>query len=193
MISGFNWSPAIGDPSLGGWLTVLLYFSGAFLTYRASVLAGDTGTDKSEIVLWKFIAVGLALLAVNKQLDLQSAFTELGRYLAHQQGWYEARRTIQFAFILGMLALSLCCAIYVLVITFNMPIPTRLAMFGAVVIMAFIVIRAASFHQLDQLIGTSIIGLHWNWITEIGGIFIIGAAAIWRSYPVSATAIEPDR
>ena len=29
-----NWSPGIGDPSIGGWLTVLLYAAAAWATLR---------------------------------------------------------------------------------------------------------------------------------------------------------------
>lgn len=185
MTPEFNWSPGIGDPSFGGWLTVLLYVGAALLTFRAAKLASEMGAVATEIVIWQLLTVGLVLLGINKQLDLQSAFTEIGRYLAHQQGWYEVRRIVQTAFILGMFVFALGFGAYILAITFRMPMPTRVAVFGALFIVAFVLVRAASFHRVDQLIGASFIGLRWNWILEMGGLLVIQAASVWRASPVS--------
>ncbi|MDB5657901.1 MAG: isopropylmalate isomerase large subunit [Cypionkella sp.] len=37
----------------------------------------------------------MLILAVNKQLDLQSALAATGRCIAQFQGWYRARRDVQ--------------------------------------------------------------------------------------------------
>jgi len=50
----------------------------------------DSGGPKPRRVPW---------FGINKQLDLQSAFTEVMRVVARDQGWYEARRQYQYAFI----------------------------------------------------------------------------------------------
>ena len=52
--------------------------------------------------LWNALAVGLLLLGINKQLDLQTALTELGKILAARQGWYEHRQRVQIDFIIGV-------------------------------------------------------------------------------------------
>ena len=44
--------------------------------------------------LWLFVALGMAALCVNKQLDLQSLFTDIGRVASHHLGWYEKRRAV---------------------------------------------------------------------------------------------------
>src|SRR6476659_1098397 len=46
---------------------------------------------------WLAISVLFLFLGVNKQLDLQTALTEAGRYLAHYKGWYEQRQVVQLA------------------------------------------------------------------------------------------------
>ena len=71
----------------------------------------------------------------------------------------------------------------------KMPKATRLAVLGALSIIVFVVVRAASFHKVDQLIGATFMGLRWNWILEMGGLLIIHAAAIWRS----SLAMKPQR
>jgi hypothetical protein len=48
------------------------------------------------------MAIGLGALGVNKQLDLQSALTELGRILATDGGWYDSRHRVQRVFILAV-------------------------------------------------------------------------------------------
>ena len=57
----------------------------------------------------------------------------------------------------------------------------RLALLGAAFLGCFIVIRAVSFHHVDQLLGLEYSGLRVNWILELGGIGCIALAAGWRS------------
>jgi hypothetical protein len=52
------------------------------------------------------MALVLLLLRINKQLDLQTAMTELFRGPARRDGWYAMRRELQVAF-LGTMAGSL--------------------------------------------------------------------------------------
>jgi len=191
MPSTFNWSPGIGDPSFGGWLTVVLYFGAAFLSYRAAGYASKTGAARTEVLLWYLLTIGLVLLGINKQLDLQSALTELGRHLAHSYGWYEARRAVQVVFVFGLLVLAIIFAVGILIATVKMPTPTRLAIWGALFVVAFVLVRASSFHLVDQLIVTRILGL--NWILEMGGLLIIQAAAIWRVRPGLTATRETNR
>ncbi len=159
---------------------MVLYAAAAFLAFRAAGHARASGATEAEVRLWQLLTVGLVLLGINKQLDLQSALTELGRYLAHQQGWYEARRVVQFAFILVVLGVAMIVAVPLLLASLRMPGPTRLAVCGALFLGAFVVVRAASFHHVDELIGTAIMGLRWNWALEMGGLLVILAGAVWR-------------
>jgi hypothetical protein len=39
-------------------------------------------------------------LTINKQLDLQSAWTEIGRLIAIGEGWYGRREVVQLYFII---------------------------------------------------------------------------------------------
>ena len=88
----FNWSPKIGDPTVGGWLTVILYLLASVSCWRAACKVGTR--DIQERRGWQFISVLFLALGVNKQLDLQSALTEAGRVVANVQGWYAQRALI---------------------------------------------------------------------------------------------------
>lgn len=178
-----NWSPGIGDPSVGGWLTVLLYLAAAcsvwrlLRTWRAR---GDTATAQhNETWFWKALLAALVVLGVNKQLDLQSALTEIGRILSNQQGWYENRRQVQEAFIAGVAIMGLTVLAAALHLIWRAPRATRWALVGGVCLIVFVTIRAASFHHVDKLLGLEWAGLLVNWLLEMGGLLVIIASA-WR-------------
>ena len=177
-----RWSPEIGDPTPIAWLTVALYALCAWQCYRlATRHAAQLG--RSEATLWWILALGLAALGINKQLDLQTALTEFGRIVAHQDGWYERRRAVQVVFIYAVAAIAGCAAIAMAYLARAAPLATRAAIAGSVCLLAFVAIRAASFHHFDLFIGREYFGLRANWILEIGGICIIlfGARRRWHS------------
>ena len=178
----FNWTPGIGDPSLIGWLTVVLYLVTAFLCWRVARRLGFTGASvRSEAFVWAAIAILFLALGINKQLDLQSAFTEIGRHVALKQGWYERREIVQLYFIEGVAAVCLLAAASLAVLIRKAPASAWLAVLGTGVVLTFVAIRAASFHHIDRFIGTTVLGLRWNWILEIGGILIVLVAARMRA------------
>ena len=181
----FNWSPKIGDPTIGGWVTVVLYLLAAgscWISARELALGDIVSTERRT--WWAISALFLAL-GINKQLDLQSALTEAGRVLAHYQGWFEQRQLVQLAFIALVAIICLIAAITLLLWTHSAPIPTRLALMGTTMVLGFVLIRAASFHHVDQFIGQRILGLRWNWILEMSGISLVLIASQWRQIGIT--------
>lgn len=176
----FNWSPGIGDPTVGGWITVGLYLAASFSCWRTARLPAEKMQNSRERYLWLCLSILFLALGVNKQLDLQSALTEIGRILAMSHGWYERRQVIQVEFV-GIVAIVAIVAIVVLLVwTRRSPAATWLALTGAVLVFGFVVIRAASFHHIDRFIGQRILMLRWNWIVEMGGIILVIAGSEWR-------------
>jgi len=100
--------------------------------------------------------------------------------LAHEQGWYEQHQLIQVVFIILVAIGCLCALIALLIWTYGSQLPTWLALCGTTLVIAFVLIRAASFHHIDRFIGTSILGFRWNWILEMGGISVVLLASQWR-------------
>ena len=175
-----NWSPGMGDPSIGGWLTVLLYVAAAWATFRLLIAWKATGTVPHERWFWRALLTGLIFLGVNKQLDLQSALTEIWRILAHKQGWYADRRQLQEAFIVGMAMMGLTLFFATLHLTWGAPASTRWATLGGVGLVVFVVIRAASFHHVDTFLGYRLSGIRVNWMLEMGALFLIIGSAMRR-------------
>lgn len=104
----------------------------------------------------------------------------MGRLIAFAHGWYEQRRWVQFGFVLAVAGTSIVIAIALIVGARKAPYPAWLAMIGIVSVLAFITVRAASFHHFDELISSRVLGLNWNWILEMGGILIVLIASEWR-------------
>jgi hypothetical protein len=143
--------------------------------------------------LWWGLAVVLLLLGINKQLDLQTAFTETGRILAFQEGWYRNRRVVQVAFI--------CCVglagIWGFVATLRLMRGNqrhlRGVLLGTIFLICFVAIRASSFHHVDLLLGHRLGGLKINWVLELGGISFIALAAYRNGALTARRSSRPAR
>lgn len=173
----YGWSPGIGDPSIMGWATVAGYLVGAALSARAAATASHRRNGR-EVAFWWITAAALLALAVNKELDLQSLLTAVGRHVAMTQGWYDARREVQLLFIATVAAAGLVAALLMLRLARRSDPAVRAGLAGLVFIGGFVVIRAASFHDIDHWLGTGPLALRWNWILELGGIAIVATAAL---------------
>lgn len=171
----FNgWHPAIGDPDVTGWLTVLSYLICCGLAVAVLRMQGGQVVRR----LWQGIAVLLLLLAINKQLDLQTALTAFGRCLSHAQGWWENRRPVQIAFILGLLfAMTLVMAGLVSNMRGRIA-ENALALTGLGVLCSFVLVRAVGFHSTDSLITATVQGISLNFVLENLGLVLIALNAV---------------
>lgn len=173
------WRPQIGDPSVMGWVTVILYAVAAYYCIRIGFFRGADFRRhvKRQFILWRTLGLVLVLLCVNKQLDLQTFLTEVAKYYFRQHGLYEARRQFQLMFIGGLLAIGFISFFMLLASYRKVLRDNLLAIIGATFLMVYVVVRAASFHQVDRLIGSSILGVKLNWMFEIFGLVLIVVCA----------------
>jgi hypothetical protein len=184
-----RWQPSIGDPTLMGWLTVAAYAAGALLAFqsarraareaalgpRDSHAATLTAQTKTIARFWRALALLLLVLGINKQLDLQTLFTQLARDLALSQGWYEERRRYQVLFIAVVSVLGLLGTLGLAFALRKVARRIWLALLGIGFLVSFVLIRAASFHHVDLLLREGPIRL--NWVFELTGIGLIALAA----------------
>lgn len=171
-----RWTPTIGDPSPLGWLTVLAYLLAAAVCWQASRRARARDTR-----FWTILSALLVALGINKQLDLQSLFTQTARDLAQWQGWYEYRQTLQTAFLAGLAAAVAVAISLSVVICRGRPRGFLISWTGATLLLGFVLARAVSFHATDRMIREKLGGLQLNHVLEIGGIGLValGAAITW--------------
>lgn len=182
-ISELNWRPTIGDPTFMGWFTVAAYAVAGGLAAFAALASGRAGgiAHKSQgrrRGIWLAVAGLMMCLCINKQLDLQSLVTEVGRVIARHQGWYEQRRGFQEWFVLGMLVGAGVIGGWFIWRFHEFWRRHKLLTTGLLLLLTFIVVRAISFHHVDMLIQSRVFGLKLNWVLELTGIFLISLAAM---------------
>jgi hypothetical protein len=176
-----NWTPGIGDPSLLGWLTVVAYFVVSITCVACARKIGKENSLENAAghrCLWWFCATVLLLLGINKQLDLQTLITEVGKVAAKHQGWYEQRKSVQAVFIAGVACGGLLSLIFLWRTFRTIWNDNWLTLFGLIVLVCFILIRATSFHGIDSMLGLELSGLSLNWILEFGAITCIWVSAV---------------
>lgn len=175
-----RWKPGIGDPTFLGWFTAAAYLIGALVCWKAARAAdNDSSRGGQSPLLWILFALFLFALGINKQLDLQTWFTLVGKHFAQSTGWYEQRRIVQFAFVVIIALCGIIAAILGIWWASRLPVPYRVAMAGAIFLGSFVIIRASSFHHVDLFLGFRLAGLRMNVLLELGGIACITAAA-WQ-------------
>ncbi|HEU4458183.1 MAG TPA: hypothetical protein VFR90_03595 [Methylibium sp.] len=190
-----TWLPGIGDATPAGWFTVVAYAAAAWCCWR---LVSRKGLQRAPMPLaqqrfWWLLTAVMAFLSVNKQLDLQTAFTEIGRAVAYAGGWYEQRHQVQVVFIAGVAVLGALLLAALCQVSRPLTRDRALALGGLVFLGSFVVIRAASFHHVDLLINDTVLGLRWNAVFELTGIGLVAAGALqaWRHAPASERPASP--
>lgn len=185
ILSNMRWRPGIGDPSVMGWLTVAAYACGVVLALCANQ-SDPSGEDirqrRIRKRLWLAVAFVMACLCVNKQLDLQTLFTDIGRVFAKEQGWYDGRRSVQKAFILLVLAGAATFGGWFMWRFQAFWRSHKILLAGLLFLLTFIVVRAISFHHVDVFLGRELLGVKMNWALELTGIGLVCLAALreWR-------------
>jgi hypothetical protein len=169
-----RWSPTIGDPTIWGWVTVAAYALCMILAIWVVKRAGQ-GRERQ---FWVMMALLMAFLAVNKELDLQTALTAMGRCIAQLQGWYELRQNVQRQFIIGLLAATLIGFVLGLILMRRHLLSHGLAILGLATVAGFVAVRAVGFHNFDSLINTRVMDLRLNFIFEVSGLILIALNAI---------------
>jgi hypothetical protein len=194
---GGRWRPGIGDPTVLGWVTVVAYLLAALVcgaaARREPMLDGTRRPRAHPSRFWLVLAGLMLALGINKQLDLQSLVTQIGRDTVRDLGLYSERRGLQLGFIF---AVSLVCvgALAGFLWAARGKLKRRwLALAGMCFIVGFVMIRAASFHHVDIFLGERLGGLRWNWILELGGIAVVATAAIRILLAPPPVSLDRDR
>lgn len=165
----FRWKLEIGDPTFLGWFTVAAYFLAAALAVRAWHRRRDW--------VWLAVALGMGALGVNKQLDLQSLFTDIGRVTSHHLGWYEQRRGVQKWFVFAVVGGSGVFGAWFVWHRHEFWTRHKLLSSGLLCLMVFILLRMMSFYHFDLFHRNYLLEWAINQVLEIGGILFITLAA----------------
>jgi len=115
----------------------------------------------------------MILFGINKQLDLQSPLTEVGRQIARDQGWMDHRLIVQFGFVVAFETTATAAFLSFTIIRRDLLRRFILAFSGLFVLLCFIVSRMASFHHFDEMLGFRLYGAKMNWLLELTGIYLV--------------------
>ncbi|MFV2038308.1 MAG: isopropylmalate isomerase [Paracoccaceae bacterium] len=171
-----RWQPKVGDPSLVGWLTVAAYL----VTMVLCVLVFRRLARRPMAVrlFWLTLSALMLFLAINKQLDLQSFATALARCIAKAQGWYDQRQSFQLAVIITIAISAGVGALGFLWLLRHHLKRNILALCGLALVLGFVVIRMAGFHQFDVIVNFPEAVFRLNRALELSGPALISANAI---------------
>jgi hypothetical protein len=185
MIGGL--SSIVGDPSLNGWATFLVYLIVAWLcaaNARRSTALAETGVRQVALAqsrrrFWIVLTILLLLLGLTRQLDLQALAAQMTRGVLHQDGVYDERSGLQIGLIA---AIGIFGTIGLLAALFSFrraEASILIALVAMAALVVFIVIRTISLHDVDQFlrhdVGTAY--LHVNNLIEIGTLAVIAGAS----------------
>ena len=171
-----EWQTSSIRADMADWLTVLAYLFAAFLSARAARHA-MLKPQARESTFWRATAVILVLLGINELLDLQTLLTSLGRAHAKANGWYGEHRRVQYLFVVGLAVAAMAAGTFMLWLTRRTHAAVRLALAGLVLIGLFVLLRAASFHHLNEVLGGGAPAFTWGSLQEMAGILTVAAAA----------------
>jgi predicted outer membrane lipoprotein len=181
MLGYLEWHFRAADPNFAGWLTVGAYALTAILCFFAgrsynTRIAGEATRNQSH-VFWYVLAVILVLMGINKQLDFQILLTEIGRNIAKAGGWYERRLAVQEYFLAGLGGAGLMALAFFGWLIRRAFWRQVFALFGALLLACFAMVRALSIEHVDQMLGLDLGGVQVHFLLESVGILIIAFAA----------------
>ncbi|MFL6735214.1 MAG: hypothetical protein ACJ8EY_11050 [Sphingomicrobium sp.] len=144
------------------------------------LIARRTSRDAGERAFWGGASLLLLFFAVAKATHLQGSISNWLRMTARGEGWYGSRATLQYAVLL-LIILGVVLVVMKVRTSPRRPKPNIVAA-GAtmVVLVGFILIRAASIHEIDPAMTRSFTGIPFGWWMELAFLAIL--AAITGSY-----------
>ncbi len=169
-----RWKLEIGDPTILGWFTVATYFLTALLAARV--------WHRQRDWVWILVALGLTALGLNKQLDLQSLFTDIGRVASHHLGWYEVRRGVQKWFVLGVIAGSGAFGAWFVWHRHAFWTCHKLLSSGLALLAVFVLLRMMTFYHFEALSEDGHLTEALNLTLELGGILLVFLAALRENH-----------
>ncbi len=195
----------IGDPTIAGWIIAASYLAVAALCawavrvtqIGAKMAAVWTGPERRQrdraaaylasLLFWALLVMLFVFLSLNKQIDLQTWLTDVGRRIAKAQGWHDQRAAIQTFFVVAVATGSLVTLSVLLYLTRELLPRHVLAFVGLVLLVCFLLVRAGSFHGVDHVLAWRLLGIRMSWLLEFAGIFCVGQCAVknccWYVFP----------
>ncbi|MEM6489467.1 MAG: hypothetical protein AAF677_14570 [Pseudomonadota bacterium] len=152
---------------------------GAVATVATVATEAERGSARRAALFWWAAAAVLAVLALNKQLDVQLLVAEYGRCLARDLGLdgYRWEAKAAFAALLGLAGLAAMAAAWWL----SAGLATRVrwvALAGTAVLAGFVALRVATATKLATRVGLDLAALPGTTLVEMAGPGLMALAAL---------------
>jgi hypothetical protein len=175
-----EWQFRLDNPTFLGWTVVAVYLGAAFCCGRVA-LKSSGDSRHSFACVWWVIAAALTFLGINKQLNLQTLMIVIGRNISSAGGWYGARRRVQLIFAVVFALVCVATLIWFWRRYGSFFRENHLMLAGVIVLVVFVVMRAASINHAFTLPIFGFKDDQWGWSLEIIGSSLIAAAALRRT------------
>ena len=142
--------------------------------YATTAVLAGLRWRQSRAWIWAFVALYMVLLALNRQLDLQTFVTQTARCIARNAGWYRQRRGPQAELTYAVLGLMAAGFAATLILTRRF----RILMTGLVLVTADLCLRMLSFHATDRLLQAPVFSLPLHGYIEAFGLGLTIYAAV---------------
>lgn len=136
-----------------------------------------SATYRASFSFWVILTLLFVFLGMNKQLDLDGWFTETGRQFAIKQGWYDLRWQIQEPMVVGIAIIGVSMLALVLAITRSLLPRHILAFVGTLLLIILLILKALSFHHLDNFLDRELASLQLGTIIEWIGMACVAFCA----------------
>ena len=173
-----TWRLQFNDNTPGGWIATLLYAVVIFLCWNAFAhrKTAKAGQAALSLQFWFSFSLAVTALGINKQLDLQTPLFQMGRVMFIRAGTFEYFRLFEFVVGIITIAVGATVAAYLWMIARPAGSIERFVIFAALGLLAFAVLRFASFNHLP----IPLMGRHRpSLAVEIAALTFL-SCAVWR-------------
>lgn len=169
------WSKFWGDPLFSGSVMMATYAFAAILAFKTS--RRQSGMERAA---WMLGAVIMAFQVINTPLDLHGLLWATGRCLAHIQGWYAERHTIQREILVMLAVFSVVIMSLGIFILRRNPVSNGLLVVGVSLCVSMTIVEAIGYHYLETFYKVSLGPLTVPDLFELLGIACVLLAAKLR-------------
>ncbi|MCF8211415.1 MAG: hypothetical protein K9K38_18730 [Rhodoferax sp.] len=164
------WERAVGNTGWFHGVVVVAYLSAAWFCLVNAHIARQS--DEPAAV-WYLAVTVLCLLACNTLLQVDLLSTLVLRGIAKIQGWYGARRELQYTVVALVAVLGIGLARRLRHQFINSDTASEPVALGLTVLLALFAVRAISAHGTDAMLNVRLAGMSVGRLIELTGIALV--------------------
>ena len=150
-----RWLSLAGDDTFWSWVITIAYLITFIFSLRYT---RKQSGNRPLHTLWMFITLFIAVMGINKQLDIQILIIMVGRFCANHLGLRAYRYHIYFLVFLFLILMMVVILIFLFRVSKTALKQSKTALSGVLVIMFFILLRAG-FIYVPHVHGVELLGI----------------------------------